>query len=111
MKKISLITLLALSTISFQSKAQESSSVMITVITYGKEITLQVIDDQNKVSNEELKFSKDKPEQAILKSEMDKWIKKGYQLSQSYGYVQSGLYMNSSGQISSTRYETLILTK
>lgn len=111
MKKLSLIALLALSTlVSFQSKAQESSSVMITMISSGKEITLQVVDDQNNVSSTGFKFSKDKPEQTILKAEMDNWIKKGYHLSQSYGYVQSNSLINNS-QVLSTRYETLILTK
>ena len=95
--------------VSFQSKAQESSSVMITMIMSGRSITIQVVDDQNNVSNTDFKFSKDQPEQAILKAEMDKWIKSGYHLSQSYGYVQSNSTVNN--QNINTRYETLILTK
>jgi hypothetical protein len=87
--------------------AQESSSVMITTITTGRQITLQVVDDQNTTISQEYKFSKNNPEQAILKIEMDKWIKNGYSLSQSYGYV--AVYP---GTVNiATRYETVILTK
>lgn len=85
--------------------AQEESTVMITTITSGRQITLQVVDDQNNTISEKLNFSKDIPEQAILKIEMDKWIKKGYEIKQSYGYASS---IGTTGNI---RYETIILSK
>lgn len=85
--------------------AQEKSTVVITTVTSGKEITLQVVDDQDNTTVQALKFSNDKPEQAILKVEMDKWIKKGYEIKQSYGYAVS------IGVAGSIRYETIILSK
>lgn len=85
--------------------AQASSSVMITTIVSGREITLQVVDEQNNTTSEKSKFTLEKPEQVVLKVEMDKWLKKGYSLSQSYGYVAT-----TTGTVH-TRYETVILTK
>lgn len=112
MKHVKLI-LLALTAMLFLGignvNAQVSSSVVITTITEGKKITLQVVDDQNNVTIEKFKHSEESPEQVFLKIEMDKWIKKGYNISQSYGYsvVTSG---NSTITLN-TRYETIILSK
>jgi len=87
--------------------AQEKSTVMITTITTGREITLQVIDDQNKLTTEKFKFSIENPEQFILKVEMDKWLKMDYNIAQTYGYSSTtGVSSNIS-----TRYETIILSK
>ncbi len=85
--------------------AQQKSTVIITTITSGREITLQVVDDQDNTTSQVVKFSKDKPEQAYLKIEMDKWLNKGYSLSQSYGYASP------LGGAGSIRYETVILSK
>lgn len=88
--------------------AQNPSSVIITTIIEGKKITLQVVDDQNNITVEKFKYSDETPEQAFLKIEMDKWVKKGYNISQSYGYaVTSG----NNTLIVSIRYETIILSK
>lgn len=108
MKNVKLI-LLALTAILFLGignvNAQEKSTVMITtVITSGRDITLQVVDDQNNTTTEKFKFSKESSEQAVLKIEMDKWIKKGYEIKQSYGYA----FPLGAGHI---RYETIILSK
>ncbi len=88
--------------------AQESSSVMITTYIAGRKITLQVVDDQNNTTVENFKYSEEIPEQAILKMEMDKWVKKGYNITQSYGYAATS---GAGGAVSSARYETIILTK
>lgn len=88
--------------------AQKSSSVMITTITFGKQITVQVVDNENKTTSEDDRVSPEKPEQAYLKMEMDKWIDKGYKINQSYAYSASS---GSSPYISNIRYETVILTK
>ena len=85
--------------------AQEKSTVIITTVTSGREITLQVVDDQDNTTSQMFKFSKEKPEQAILKIEMDKWIKKGYEIKQSYGYASP---LGTAGNI---RYESIILSK
>jgi len=84
--------------------AQEKSTVIITTITSGSQITLQVVDDQNNTTSQKLKFSVEKPEQACLKVEMDNWIKKGYEIKQSYGYASPV----GAGNI---RYDTIILSK
>jgi hypothetical protein len=114
MKKLKLI-MLAVTAMLFLGmgsvSAQEKSTVIITTVTSGREITLQVVDDQDNTTSQMFKFSKDKPEQAILKTEMDKWIQKGYEIKQSYGYSQSYMQQNSSGTILNTRYETIILFK
>ncbi len=106
MKNVKL-TLLTIVTImcfgASQLSAQETKTVMITTVTSGWEITLQVIDDQNNTTFEKSRFGKTSPEQLVLKKEMDKWISLGYKLSQSYGYAYS------TGNVS-TRYETIILT-
>lgn len=108
MKNVKLI-LLALTAILFwgvgNASAQEKSTVIITTVTSGREITLQVVDDQDNTTSQMFKFSKEKPEQAILKIEMDKWIKKGYEIKQSYGYASS------LGTAGSIRYESIILSK
>ena len=107
MKNLKLISL-TISAILFigvgNVNAQESSSVIITTVTSGREITLQVVDDQNNTTSQKMKFSIEKPEQAILKTEMDKWLKEGYELKQSYGYATP----IGAGNI---RYETIILLK
>lgn len=108
MKNVKLI-LLALTAILFlgvgNASAQEKSTVMITTVTSGREITLQIVDNQDNTTSQMFKFSKDKPEQAILKIEMDKWIKRGYEIKQSYGYASP---IGTTGNI---RYETVILSK
>ncbi len=108
MKNVKLI-LIAVVTMLFLGmenvNAQNNSTVMITTVTSGRQITLQVVDDQNNTTSEMLSFRKDKPEQAILKVEMDKWIGKGYEIKQSYGYAAS---IGTTGNI---RYETIILSK
>ncbi len=88
--------------------AQNYSSVIITTITLGKGITLQVVDDQNNTTIQKFKHSDEMPEQAILKIEMDKWIKNGYIISESYGYSSTA---GNSSAMSGTRYETIILSK
>lgn len=90
------------------SAQEQHSSVIITTITFGREISLQVVDDQNNTTTEKFKFSTDNPEQAVLKGEMDKWIKKGYSISQAYGYTAP---TGGGGAIVNTRYETVILLK
>ena len=88
--------------------AQTSSSVIITVSNNMRKIDLQVIDNDNNVSHQEYKMSSETPVQLYLKQEMDKWIKEGYSISESYGYVLS----TPSGSLAShDRYETVILTK
>lgn len=103
MKNVKLI-LLTVTAVLFMGtvnvNAQEKSTVIITTVTVGREITLQTVDDQNNTTSQILKFSTDKPEQVYLKIEMDKWIKKGYEIKQSYGYANSGM-----------RSETIILSK
>lgn len=114
MKKVKLILLAVIAMLFLgigNVSAQEKSTVIITTVSSGREITLQVVDDQDNTTSQMFKFSKEKPEQAILKIEMDKWIKKGYEIKQSYGYTQSYSLVSSSGQILSTRYETVILSK
>jgi len=107
MKSLKLI-FLTLTTIVFfgmgNVNAQEKSTVIITTITSGNQITLQVVDDQNNTTSQKLRFSAEKPEQACLKVEMDNWIKKGYEIKQSYGYASPV----GAGNI---RYETIILSK
>lgn len=108
MKKVRLI-LVAVVAILFLGmgnvSAQEKSTVIITTVSSGREITLQVVDNQDNTTSQLLRFSKDKPEQAYLKIEMDKWIKKGYEITQSYGYASP---IGTAGNI---RYETVILFK
>jgi len=106
MKNVKLMLLTIVTIIYFGAghlNAQESKSVMITTVTSGWSVFVQVIDNQDNVTIDKIKLSESNPEQLVLKKEMDKWINLGYSLSQSYGYVHSN------GNVS-TRYETIILT-
>jgi hypothetical protein len=109
MKKISLITLLTLMMVSFQSVAQGKTTVLITIIKSGKDITLQVVKPDYTVNTENFKFKEEEPDEMILKREMDKWLNEGYNLSDTYVYNISKQY---SGNTSSfTTYVNYILIK
>ena len=73
MKKIGLMALLTLimMMVSFEGKAQENSSVLITIIKSGSEITLQVVSPDYTVRSEKYKLKKEEPDEMILKREMD----------------------------------------
>lgn len=91
--------------------AQEASTVMITTSTYGKKITLEVVDESNNTVIEEFKMTKEKSDRTYLKIEMDKWIKKGYVLSQAYGYGYAELSGGGSMPSVTNRYDIVILIK
>jgi len=108
MKKISLIALLTLMMVSFQGKTQENSSVLITIIKSGREITLQVVSPDYTVSSEKYKFKKEEPDEMILKREMDKWLEKGYHLGDTYVYNHQQITGNTTFN---TTYVNYVLIK
>jgi len=110
MKKISLMALLTLMmmVVSFEGKAQENSSVLITIIKSGREITLQVVSPDYTVSSEKYKFKKEEPDEMILKREMDKWLEKGYHLGDTYVYNHQQITGNTTFN---TTYVNYVLIK
>jgi|GEM_PF-6590116 len=86
------------------SRTHAQTSVVITFIKSGAGSKLQVVGPLDDVTTEYIPFSKDMPEQKVLKIEMDKWLELGYKLVSTYAYVLPGQEIN-------TSYENLILTK
>ncbi|HLV40730.1 MAG TPA: hypothetical protein VKY37_00495 [Brumimicrobium sp.] len=110
MKKIGLMALLTLMmmVVSFEGKAQENSSVLITIIKSGREITLQVVSPDYTVSSEKFRFKKEEPDEMILKREMDKWLEKGYHLGDTYVYNHQKITGNTTFN---TTYVNYVLIK
>jgi hypothetical protein len=86
MKKISLIALLTLmmTVVSFQGKAQEVSSVTITGFSWSNhtKYKIEIVKPQYEVETKEFK-AKDGNFHALLKQELDVWLKKGFKIVES----------------------------
>lgn len=111
MKKIGLIALLTLmmTMVSFQSVGQKKTTVLITIIKSGKNITLQVVKPDYTINTEKFKFKKEEPDEMILKREMDKWINEGFHLSDTYVYNHH--FQSSNNTTLHTTYVNYVLIK
>lgn len=93
MKKISLIALLTLmmTVVSFQGKAQEVSSVIITGITYGGSIRIEIIRPDYTVEKKEFSRKENANFFVEIKRELDEWMNKGFYIDKTNSNSESAL--------------------